>query len=449
MRVADVAGILIPAVVVGCYPDDILATRLDAGIKADQPCLSVLLSAISSTSSSRCSPLPAPTGPVICVDASEADQLAAIIASAPSGTSILLADGTYRMTGSESARSLFFRTPGVTLRSASGRRDQVIIDGEYVTQEMVRISASDVVVSDITLAHALYHAIHMAAPASSSITGVKLHGLKITDVGSRFIKIDTTPGPPDAYADHGSLECSSLELDDEGRAHIQPSDIQCDTGGIVADQVQGWTVRDNTFRGVYCSSAGVAQHAIHFSGGSRDTVVERNVIIDCARGIGFGQDVGASGRRYADDPYPGIEPIGHYDGIIRNNFIFASATQFDTGIELAQARGSKIYHNSIFHPPTSYSSLDYRFANTLVDLRNNVMVRLTVRDQGQANQSNNLEGIAGDLFADAATGDLHLVGTARSAIDQGVVLVDAGNDIDGSPHTVGAPDIGADEFGAP
>ena len=88
---------------------------------------------------------------------------------------------------------------------------------------------------------------------------------------------------------------------------------------------------------------GSRRERIHFWAGSRDTIVERNVIIDCARGVGFGPDVGASSRRYVDDPYPGIEPLGHYDGIIRNNFIFASAPQFDTGIELAQAHGSKIF----------------------------------------------------------------------------------------------------------
>ena len=35
--------------------------------------------------------------------------------------------------------------------------------------------------------------------------------------------------------------------------------------------------------------------------------------------------------------------------------------------------------------------------------------------------------------------------TATAAIDQGVVLEEAGRDIDGDPHTNGAPDIGADE----
>jgi hypothetical protein len=48
---------------------------------------------------------------------------------------------------------------------------------------------------------------------------------------------------------------------------------------------------------------------------------------------------------------------------------------------------------------------------------------------------------------DVAAFDLHLVSSATAAIDRGVPLDDAGNDIDGSPHENGAPDLGADELG--
>ena len=151
-------------------------------------------------------------------------------------------------------------------------------------------------------------------------------------------------------------------------------------------------------------------------------------------------------RRYDDDPYPGVDPIGHYDGMIRNNFIVANVPQFDTGIELDQVRGARVYHNSIFHPSAAYSSIDFRFPNTSVEIKNNVVVRITNRDQGHSEQANNLEGVSSELFVNAAAGDLHLADTASAAIDQGVTLIDAGTDIDDTAHDVGAPDIGADEL---
>ncbi len=434
------------ALAMGCYSDDVLATRR---LASDTSCLDLLRDAIAARSSATCSPLAAPTGPVSCVGPERAAELYRIVAAASAGTTIVLADGTYKMTGDESTRALSFRAPGVTLRSASADSERVILDGEYLTEEMLRIGASDITISDLTLQHALHHAIHVAPPAAHSIQNITLHRIRVVDSGNRLIKVDRTPGPPDAYVDSGRLTCSTLELTASGRAQVQPGTVECDTGGLNASHVRDWTVTDSTFRGIYCPSSGVAQHAIHFWSGSRDSLIERNVIVDCARGIGLGGEVAEAGRVYDDDPYPGILPIGHFGGIVRNNFIVASAPQFDTGIELAQARGAKILHNSIFHPESAFSSLDYRFANTLVEAKNNILVRSTSRDQGQAELASNLDGATFDLFVDAARADLHLVAGAASAIDQAAVLPDAGNDIDGAPRGPGPPDIGADELGAP
>jgi hypothetical protein len=63
-----------------------------------------------------------------------------------------------------------------------------------------------------------------------------------------------------------------------------------------------------------------------------------------------------------------------------------------------------------------------------------------------ATASNNKEGVAAADFKDPATGDLHLTAAATDAVDQGIVLPEAGLDIDGEPHAAGAaPDLGADE----
>lgn len=432
------------ALLCGCYSDDVLAVKR----ANEKGCLRELVEAVARRGAESCAPLVAPSGSVICVGPERAADLPAIVAEAASDTTILLADGTYKMSGAGASKSLDFKRPRVTLRSASADRGRVILDGEYITDEMIRVGASDITISDVTIQHALHHAIHAVPPTSQSIAGLRLYGLHVVDAGNRLIKIDSSPGNPNAYVDNGTLACSTLELTAEGRERIQPTDVECDTGGINASQVRGWVVRDTTFRGIYCPTGGVAQHAIHFWAGSRDTLVERNTVVDCARGVGFGGDPAGS-RSYEDDPYPGVQPLWHFAGIIRNNLIFAKVAQFDTGIELAQARGTKVFHNTIFHPEDAFSSLDYRYANTLVDLKNNIVVRLTSREQGQAEQTNNLEAAGADLFADALAGDLHLAATATAAIDQGLVLPEAGDDIDGFPHAVGLPDIGADESGAP
>jgi len=268
------------------------------------------------------------------------------------------------------------------------------------------------------------------------------------DGGEQQVKVNGNGTTPRRFADDGRLECSLVELTAAGRGHVESlGGTSCYTGGIDAHQARGWIVRDNTFRGIYCPGGPLAEHAVHFWSGSRDTLVERNVIVDCARGIGFGLTETGTSREYPDNPAPGLY-VGHFGGLIRNNFVAASIAEFDTGIELDQARGTKVFHNTVFHPTAAFSSLDYRFANTQVEVRNNVLVRVTRRNDAQGTVADNLLDAKAALFRAPATGDLRLVAGAAAAIDRAAALADHGLDIDGKAHSVGPPDLGAHEYGA-
>jgi len=398
-----------------------------------------------------CSALPAPSGPTIQVTPAEAADLPSIVAGAASGTSIVLADGTYKMpAGGEAQRRIQIRTAGITIRSASGDASKVILDGEYQTNEMITIHASDVTLAHFTLTHAVDHPIHVTADeAGEIVSGTRLYGLRIIDGGEQFVKINPN-GAGDGFADDGRVECSYFELTDAGRPHVERSPGGCYTGGIDGHSARGWIIRGNEFRGIYCAGEGLAEHAVHFWSASRDTLVENNTIINCARGVGFGLVESGRVRAYSDDPYPGVGYIGHYDGLIRNNVIWADIPYFDTGIELDQARGAEVVHNTIAIGAGAtgfFSGIDYRFANTLVGVRNNLATRITSRNGASGTLEANLEAAPLSIFVAAAAGDFHLApgGAAASAVDQGVVLSNAGLDMDGEPHTAGAPDIGADE----
>jgi hypothetical protein len=397
-----------------------------------------------------CASLPAPDGTVIEVTPDMADELPAIVRDAPSGAVITLAAGTYRMTGSGDAeRRIQIVQDGVTLRGATGEPSDVVIDGEYQTEEMISIAASDVVVTDLTITRAVHHPIHVTGGPDGDITGVVLHRLRLIDGGEQFVKINTSGATPNTYADDGVVSCSYFELTDEGRPMVVPEPGGCYTGGIDGHQARGWHVIQNSFVGIHCENGSLAEHAVHFWTASRDTLVERNTIIDCARGIGFGMGDGGGNdpnRAYADDPYPGVGYVGHYDGIIRNNVIAISSDMefFDTGIELEQARGTRVLHNTVIHPDTAFASISHRFPNTLVVLENNLVRNIRVRDGSTASGDSNLEGAPDDLFVDVVGHDLHLVAGAAAAIDQGVTLPDAGEDIDGEVRGSN-PDLGADE----
>ncbi|MBN2573764.1 MAG: hypothetical protein JXP73_04300, partial [Deltaproteobacteria bacterium] len=92
-----------------------------------------------------------------------------------------------------------------------------------------------------------------------------------------------------------------------------------------------------------------------------------------------------------------------------------------------------------------FSSIDYRFGRTQVVIQNNLTRRITVRDGASGTVDHNLESTPQAFLADPAGGDFHLTAAATSAIDRGITVAESGLDIDGEPHTRGAPDLGADE----
>ncbi len=395
-----------------------------------------------------CDPLPVPSGPVVDVGPDEAHQLRDVVAAAASGTTILLADGYYDMSGGDSGYRLVFDTPGVTLRSASGERDAVVLDAGYGTNELVSIHASEVTIASLTLMRAYDHPIHASGSPGAPISGVRIHDVRIVDPGQQAIKVNPWE---DGYVDDGVVECSTIELTDAGRAEIRDG---CYTGGIDVHQARGWVVRRNRIQGFWCAT-GLSEHAVHFWRGSRDTLVEQNVIVDCARGVGFGLGSGGTARTYPDDPYPGVGFMGHVDGVIRNNFVaaadsrlFDSPDGFDTGIGLEQAHGAVVAHNTVASTETPLSSsIEWRFSNTLAAVANNlVSASLLARDGGVASLSGNLDWSPLAWLADVATGDLHLSAAASSAVDAGTSLAAgvADDDIDGEAR-VGPRDVGADE----
>jgi hypothetical protein len=394
-----------------------------------------------------CEPLPAPTGTVIDVTPADASRLGEIVRAAPSGATIRFADGTYSVTG-DYARSLTVTRPGITLRGASGDPTRVVLDGRYSIGAIVYVLASDVTVTDLSIMRASDHLVHSyPGDAGPGLTGTRLHRLRLVDSGEQFVKVNSNSARS-AFVDSGTVSCSEFTMTSTGRANIERA-YGCYTGGIDVHSGRGWVVRSNTFAGIYCEDGEVAEHAVHFWNGARDTLVENNYIRNTSRGIGFGLVESGASRQYPDDPYPGLY-VGHYGGTIRNNVILAEIPQYDTGIELDQARGSEVVHNTVVETAAatgSFSSIDHRFANTTVAIRNNLVRRITVRNGATGVLGNNVEDVPSSWFLDVAAGDVHLRSTASGAIDTGATLGAgaAGRDLDGTAHDAGAPDIGADE----
>jgi len=397
-------------------------------------------------SAPNCPPLPAPDGTVVRVD--RVTSLEQAVNNAVAGSTILLADGIYNLDG------VYLRidTPGITLRSQSGDREAVVLDGNYLTTEIIQIVASDVTIADLTLREAVYHPIHVMSTDLASTFNTRLYNLHIMDPGQQAIKINPVDGTH--FVDDGEVACSHIQLTDEGRPHIQDN---CYTGGIDAHAALSWVVRDNFIQGFWCSQ-GLSEHAVHFWKNSRDTRVERNILLDNARGVGFGLAAGDPLRTYPDDPCPSADSssVDHYGGVVQNNFIaagqeglLASEAGFDCGICLWYACNASVWHNSLYAPQVRSSSIEWRFESTSANIINNLTSHsLLERDDATAILTGNLTDAHPSWFLDYSTGDLHLTPAAALAIDQAASLPEVQDDFDAQWRPQGlAADIGADETG--
>ncbi|HSD84725.1 MAG TPA: right-handed parallel beta-helix repeat-containing protein [Anaerolineae bacterium] len=396
-----------------------------------------------------CAPLPPPSGNIVSV--ATVEDLVDAVNSATSGRTILIANGTYNLDG----EYLRIDVPNVTLRSASGNREAVILDGNYATTEIIQIAASNVTVADLTLREAYYHPVHVMTGDAAHTLNTLIYNVHIVDPGEQAIKIN--PATSGYYTDNGVIACSHIELTDAGRPHIRNN---CYTGGVDAHQSRNWIIRDNLIEGFWCSS-GLSEHGIHLWRGCRDTTVERNTLKNNARGIGFGLTTDPGGRTYPDNPCPAASGyVDDFGGVIRNNFVYASNNSlfiseygFDCGICAWNSCHARILHNTVYStdPAHTFSSIEWRFPNTTATLTNNLVnAQMRERDGAHGTLSGSLTNAQATWFANASTGDLHLRSTAVTVIDQVTAPVEASDDIDGDPRPIGSrSDVGADEYGIP
>ena len=353
-------------------------------------------------------------------------------------TTLLLEDGVYTL---PKKAFLNVTVPGLTIRSASGDRDTVILEG---AAKNITISAPGVTIADVTLRGAGKHGIQVRGERGSSHT--QIYNVHVMDSGQQLVKVSTGNGKSGTFADDGLLACSLLEYStySKGAGVTGPSY----TNGIDILAGKGWVVRDNVFRRIR-SKAGPAGPAILVWKNSMNTVIQRNYIIDCWRGI-------ALGLREANFRSRGghTVPFDHQNGVIENNVILALRERGDAAIENSYARDSQVRHNTVYYNPDLQHavnwSIEYRFAPTTVVIQNN-LTNLPILKRSPFPKENSL--IEGNVttaeafwFRNIMKEDAHLVAGAYP-IDRGVDDVGHGRDIDGTKRLVGsAPDVGADEF---
>lgn len=334
---------------------------------------------------------------------------------------ILIADGTYGI--ASTSWYPYITGSNIVFRSLSGNRDNVVLHGNGMqdvapaTENGFYCVGDNITIADLTIRDCGNHGIAMEGDS------IFIHNVRIVDVYEQLVK-GTSGGDG---SDYSTVQCSQFEYS----AGIGPNWY---IGGLDIHEGSGWHVHDNLFRDIASPHTSLAEHAIHFWDNSSDNLVERNRIINCDRGIGFG--LGSSGNT---------------GGIIRNNTIYNDGQDpyDDVGIGLETSPGTEVYNNTVYidYP----NAIEYRFAATTgVTIENNLTNQaITSRNGGTATVGVNLTSAQSTWFVNTAAGDLHLAGMPQMVVDQGTDLsAHFSDDIDQGPRPVGGGwDIGADETG--
>jgi len=375
---------------------------------------------------------------VITVPSGDVESLIVVVKSAEPGTTILLEDGVYTLAPRQ---HLAVKSPHVTIRGASGNREHVRVEGGSST---FIVSANQVTIADLTMKGPKFHHIHIRG--ERGVSGVRIYNVHLLDAGQQFIKVSAGDGKDHQFGDHGLVACSLMEYTTFSKGNGKTSPTY--TNGVDILAGKGWMIRDNVFRRIR-SEKGPAGPAILVWRNSIDTIIKRNVIVDCWRGIALG--LASPGKRSRG----GMDVIyDHQNGLVEDNVILALHESADAAIENNYARDSKILHNTIFYGKGFSHAvnwgIEYRFRSTSVTIQNNlsnlpIHHRFPFSFEDVVIEGNITNAQVG-WFRGVLKEDVHL-SPGADAIDAGVRLSGKHWDYDGVLRPIGdAPDVGADEF---
>lgn len=377
--------------------------------------------------------LPPATGEVVPVRT--VDELFAAVETVQAGATILIADGTYPL-----PQTLDIHTDRVTLRSASGHRQRVILDGSRSQHgELVSVTGcTGVTIADLTIQNIKWNGFKINSDRGA--TRVTIRNCIIHNIWQRGVKgpAMSEPDRDKKWPTDCRIEYCLFYNDRAKQWADDPTDTK-DTfngnyvGGIDAMFARGWVICDNVFTGIH-GRTGEGRGAIFLWNQSRDCIVERNVIYDCDVGICLGNHYRHEGTQFHADAC-----------VVRNNFVTRCA---ETGILAAHTRNGRIVHNTVHDPASALRRLIWiQDDNAGLFVANNLLSGPEILNTGTG-KVRTVDNLAqADLaasFADASTGNLRVKQAISSSCTH---LKDVATDIDGRERPE-RPTPGASEFAA-
>jgi len=296
-------------------------------------------------------------------------------------------------------------------------------------------------VEDLTIQEVYFHSIQLN-PGSESPT---IRNVKMFDAGEQFIKANLA-GTFGEGADDGVVENCLMEYTNGPPSTNHGGGGIGYTNGVDVHGGDNWIIRGNTFKNFHTPDTADPFNywnpAILMWNGSRNTLCENNVFINCDRAIAYGLI-----DREND----------HQGGIIRNNMVYQEPNLFtpertansDASIIVWDSPNTQVLHNTILTNDNSNFAIELRFDSAGGHVLHNLTdSEIRARNPINFTQRDNFTSASPRDFIDPASGNLRLSETANAEIiNQVTRLENALNDIDHAPRpeAAGQSDLGADE----
>ncbi len=374
-----------------------------------------------------------PVEPIIRV--ATVDELFRAAEQVKPGGTILLADGHYLL-----PRTLDLHTDNITLRSESGQRERIILDGASSRHvELVGITrCSGATIADLTIQNIRANGFKINSDRQA--TKVTIRNCIIHNIWERGIK-----GPGVRAADRERFRPTDCRIefclfynDRPKRYEDDPEDTAANhggnyIGGIDAMYARRWVISDNVFIGIQGRTRS-ARGAVFLWQNAQECIIERNIIIDCDSGICLGNSF-----------KPEDVALHAVGCIVRNNFITRAPEQ---GILADYTKDCRILHNTIHDPGSRFGRLiRIVHGNDGLVVANNLLSgpAMRVETGSKVDIRGNLMKELGEDFIDARAGNLHLKRRVPGIVDAAELLTNVTHDIDGQRRDAKA-DVGADEW---